>query len=145
MSKQHEHDRDRPGAGAASSVNNGDEAIESRGTDRTVLQRRRWALGLIGRAPSPCPHYGSPEWLALPDGDPRKVGAVVVAAECWAQYGDTLEDDLRAELDAAWRAHKNAEDSDYQARAAAHREHWGNQRLARGAYADSPEFRQEAS
>jgi len=145
MPEQPDNDRGRP-AGAASNVNNnGDVPMVSHPADRTVLQRRRWALGLIGRAPTPCPQYGSAEWLALPDGDPRKVGSVVVAAECWAQYGDTLEEDLRAELDAAWLAHKQAEDASYQARAAAHRAEWGDQRLARGAYADSPEFRREAS
>lgn len=66
---------------------------------------------------------------------------MVIAAEAWARGGDELEANLRAELDAAWRAHKSAEDAEYQARAAAHRQEWGHLRLVRGAYADSPEFR----
>ncbi|MDQ3103702.1 MAG: DUF2742 domain-containing protein, partial [Actinomycetota bacterium] len=67
----------------------------------SATMRRRWAYGLIRRCPSPAPSYGSAEWLALADDDPGKVAAVVVAAECWAQSGDTLELDLRREVAAA--------------------------------------------
>ena len=45
--------------------------------------------------------YGSPEWDALPDQDPRRAAAVIVAAECWldhcspAQIALDLLEDLR--------------------------------------------------
>jgi hypothetical protein len=55
---------------------------------------------------------------------------VVRAAECWAQAGDELADDLRRELDDRRTAHKAAEDADYQARAKAHRIEWA--RLSTG-------------
>jgi len=96
------------------------------GTDRSEVltaatrSRRRWAYARIHRCPTP-PPYGSSEWLVLEDDDPGKVAAVMVAAECWAQSGDTLELDLRREVEAARLAHKQAEDDDYQARAEAHR------------------------
>jgi len=88
--------------------------------------RRRWAYGLIRRCPTPAPSYGSAEWLALADDDPGKVAGCVVAAECWAQAGDTLEDDLRYEVEAARLAYKRAEDADYRARAAEHRARYGS-------------------
>ncbi len=74
------------------------------------------------RATTPAPLYGSAEWCALRDNDPRKVASCVTAAECWAQAGDSLVDDLRAEVEAARKAHKVTEDADYQARAKAHRD-----------------------
>lgn len=86
----------------------------------TAQDRRAWAYGLISRASSPPPRYGSPEWLALPEG-PEKVAAVVIAAEAWASSGDVLEETLRVQLDAARQAHlKAAEDEAYRA----HREAW---------------------
>ncbi|MDQ3105414.1 MAG: hypothetical protein M3Q87_09445 [Actinomycetota bacterium] len=89
-----------------------------------ATMRRRWAYDLIHRRPQPPPSYESAEWLALEDDDPVKVAGVVVAAECWAQSGDTLELDLRRELEAARTAFKQAEDGDYAARAEAHRKEW---------------------
>lgn len=83
---------------------------------------------MIDGAEKPLPSYGSPEWLALPEGDRRKVAAVVVAAECWA----TDLDDLPARTLAESRAFKAAEDADYQARAAAHRREWSHLSGARG-------------
>ena len=79
---------------------------------------------MLTGCPRPIPGYGSPEWLALPDGDRRKVAGVVVAAECWAREADELEDRLRLEVEALQRAHKAAEDADYCARRDAHRESW---------------------
>lgn len=60
-----------------------------------VARRRRWAYSLIQRA-AEVPSYGSPEWLALPEGSSEKV----VAAVCWASEGDDLADRLGRELDA---------------------------------------------
>lgn len=42
-----------------------------------------WARQLIAKAGESFPAYGSPEWVALDDRDPRKVAACVAAAECW--------------------------------------------------------------
>ncbi|KHL19582.1 UNVERIFIED_CONTAM: hypothetical protein LK11_00785 [Mumia flava] len=70
------------------------------------------------------PPYGSEAWLTLPDGDPVKVAAVVVAAEAWAQSGDTLADDLRAEAYARRASEKAAEDAEYAEAQRAHRERW---------------------
>lgn len=89
----------------------------------TAIARRRWAHRMIRRAAYP-PPYGSPEWLALPEGDVAKVAGVVVAAECWAQAGATLDDDLRREVEATREEHKLAEDAEYQQRAAAHQVEW---------------------
>lgn len=85
--------------------------------------RRRWAYGLISRAQTPPARYGSPEWLALPDG-PEKIASVVIAAEAWASAGDTLEETLRAQLDAERQAHKRAEDAEYVARRDAWKADW---------------------
>ena len=84
-----------------------------------------WARGLITRAASPVPIYGSSEWLALPDG-PAKVAAVVVAAESWARDGDTLIERLEAEVASEREAFKAAEDAAYVARRDAWRREWGS-------------------
>lgn len=85
--------------------------------------RRRWAYGLISRCSTPPPAYGSPEWLALPDG-PEKTAAVVCAAEAWAIEGDNLLENLRIEIELSQAAHKAAEDDAYVARRDAHRAGW---------------------
>lgn len=89
-----------------------------------VESRRRWAYRMVERCTSPPPSYGTAAWLALPEGSVEKVAAVVIAAEAWARQGDTLEDDLRTEVRQLAEAFKRDEDADYQARAAAHRDHW---------------------
>ena len=44
-------------------------------------------LGVEGNPTGrPVPLYGSPEWHALPNSDPRKSAAVWRAAECWRTY-----------------------------------------------------------
>lgn len=89
-----------------------------------IAARRRWSYRLVSRCTEPPPTYGSVAWLALPEGDRAKIGAVVIAAECWARAGDDLEIDLRREIDAARLAHKQADDADYRARSVAHRAKW---------------------
>ena len=84
--------------------------------------RRYWARQLIDRAPKPLPTYGSTDWLQLPTDDPRRIAGVVIAAESWAAGADTLEDDLRREIEALQLAFKAGEDADYKAKAAAHRD-----------------------
>jgi len=89
------------------------------------IGRRYWARRMIDKAGgASIPTYGSSSWLALPEGDPRKVAAVIVAAECWAQSGDTLEGDLRRELATMRREHKRRDDEDYADAQQAHREQW---------------------
>ena len=89
-----------------------------------IESRRRWAYRMIERCSSPPPAYGTPGWLALPEGSVDKVAAVVIAAEAWARTGDTLEDDLRTEVAQLAAAFKRDEDADYRARAEAHRKDW---------------------
>jgi hypothetical protein len=108
---------------------------------RSAESRRRWAYRLLRRCETPPPLYGSEEWLSLPEGDVRKVGAVIVAAEAWATEGEELPDRLRQELEAAQAAHKAAEDAEYVARREAHREEWRHLRVVRGvAYSQTDEF-----
>ena len=90
----------------------------------TAAERRReWAYGLISRCHTPPPAYGTPEWLALPEG-PEKVAAVVIAAEARAGEGDNLLERLAAEVAFEREAFKAAEDADYIARRDAHRASW---------------------
>ena len=96
--------------------------------------RRGWAYALIRRAAYPSPPYGSSAWLALPEGDSAKVAAVVVAAEAWAQDGDTLPERLADEVSRAREAFKAEEDAEYVARAQAHRE--GAPRLRARSFAE---------
>ena len=106
--------------------------------DSTVQQtsdRHRWARRMLDAAEGPIPSYGSPEWLALPEGDRRKVAAVVIAAECWA----TDPEWTWIEALYAATAFRDAEDADYLARADAHRREWSNLRPCKGAYADRGE------
>lgn len=86
--------------------------------------RERWAQRMLAAAERPLPRYGSPEWLALPEGDRRKVAAVIVAAECWARESDQLEERLRVEVEFSRIAHKLIEDAEYVARRDAHRAEW---------------------
>ena len=90
--------------------------------DRPSTGRRYWARTLIDRSPKPIPTYGSTDWLQLPLDDPRRIAGVVIAAESWAAGADTLEDDLRREIEALQLGFKAGEDADYQAKAAAHRD-----------------------
>ena len=73
----------------------------------SAAERSEWARRMIARAAAPVPAYGSTEWLALPDGDARKVASVVAAAESWALDGDELEERLRAECMALSWANKS--------------------------------------
>lgn len=95
--------------------------------------RRRWAGRLLCKVATLPPRYGSSDWLALPDGDPSKVAACVVAAECWARAGDDLADDLRAEVDNLREAFKREEDAEYVASWEEARRRW--------AYLASPNLR----
>jgi hypothetical protein len=89
-----------------------------------VDARKRWARRLMTAPGGPVPAYGTAEWLALPEGDPAKVAAVVRAAECWACDADDLEARLRLEVETMSLAHKRAEDDAYAARRDAHRAEW---------------------
>ncbi|MDQ3481434.1 MAG: hypothetical protein M3423_08945 [Actinomycetota bacterium] len=89
-----------------------------------VAARRSWAYRLLRRCSQPPPIFGSREWLELPEGTPAKIGAVVAAAECWAQDAENVAEDLRHEIDVRRESFKRAEDADYQDRAQAHRAEW---------------------
>jgi hypothetical protein len=58
-----------------------------------VQTRRGREVGIL-------PMFGSPEWLELPDDDPRKHAAAAVGAECWWRSCDParIEQELRDEL-----------------------------------------------
>lgn len=84
---------------------------EAAGLDELArAARKRWVRSMVASV-AERPRYGSREWLALPEGDRRKVAAVVVAAECWASNIEDFPQQLEAEL-AAYRA---AEDAYYAA------------------------------
>lgn len=73
--------------------------------DELAARRRRtWARRMIRAADGPLPRYGDTAWLALPDGDRRKVAAVVIAAEAWARDADQLARHLRDEITAGRNA-----------------------------------------
>ena len=75
------------------------------------LSRERFVARLLelGRRYGDIPIYGSPEWEALDDLDPRRFASVVRAAECWRRDGDEelhvrLDEELHvADLLARWR------------------------------------------
>lgn len=66
-------------------------------------RRRRWATATIrsARDLGPLPHYGTAEWWALDQADPRWLAAIVVSAEAWAIEADDLADRLAVEIEAA--------------------------------------------
>lgn len=121
-----DNDRDRPEGNRTASnvISDGTSSILPPGSADAVQARRAWAYGMVRKVPAPPPPYGSPEWLALPDGDVRKVVAVVIAAESWARDGDDLEERLRMEVEALSLAYKQREDADYAADVAAHADRW---------------------
>lgn len=71
--------------------------------------RRAWAARFTSRCTTAPPGYGTLPWLELDDADPRKVAAVVLAAE----FAVTTLEERKAAEDAAWHA-----------RRAAHRASW---------------------
>lgn len=60
------------------------------------MRPTRYGQAVLDAAPRPIPRYGSQEWEALPDHDPRILAAIVVAAECWRDYcsPETVFEDL---------------------------------------------------
>ena len=98
-------------------------------TNVDVTARRNWAYALTRKCSTPPPRYGSRAWLALSEGSPEKVAAVVIAAEAWASDLDNMPANLALELDNMRRQAKKNEDLEYVARAAEHRKQWGNLRV----------------
>lgn len=88
-----------------------------------MTTRKEWCARYLSAVSGPVPPFMSPEWEALPDG-PEKVKSVVRAALCWWQDGERLAERLAAELEAAQRAEKAAEDAEYVARRDEHRAAW---------------------
>lgn len=64
-------------------------------------RRREWAYAMISRCKTPPPGYGTPEWLALPDGV-EKVAAVILAAEKCAIDAEAA----KAEEDRLWASQR---------------------------------------
>lgn len=60
------------------------------------------ARQLIARAGdrASIPRYGSPEWNALPDQDPRRAAAILIAAEAWRDHcsPERVAQDMRDSL-----------------------------------------------
>ena len=77
---------------------------EDRNARAYAMRRIRFA-----EQAGPIPSYGSREWLDLPADDPRKAGAVWIAAECWRQEYEPeriaerhlIDLDVRRDADAA--------------------------------------------
>jgi hypothetical protein len=88
-----------------------------------IERRKAWARHYISAAPD-APAYGTPEWLALPDGL-EKVAAVVRAAECWQTDLEATLDRLRDEHRAGALTAKLAEDAEYVEERNAHRREYG--------------------
>ena len=123
MTSPPDNGRDRP-AGAASSDSTAIKStpnIPPNALAELAIGRRTWARRYIERQTPNRPAYGSTEWLALPDDHPDKVAACVIAAETWACAGDTLEADLRREIEYMRAAHKRREDEEYREAAQSHR------------------------
>lgn len=97
------------------------DSLQAIGDSSIATGRRYWARQLIERQTPERPQYGSTQWLMLPNDHPDKVAAAVIAAECWATIADTLEEDLRREIEAAQKAYKRAEDEAYKANYEAHK------------------------
>lgn len=64
-----------------------------------------WAVGIIrlGRDAGQIPRYGSQTWLMMAGDDPRRIAAIVIAAECWRDHcsDDRIADELGQEIAAA--------------------------------------------
>lgn len=80
---------------------------------------RRWAAGqinvLAGGDTTRLPEYGSPAWLALPADDPRRVAAILTAAEAWRGQvaHDRWLDELYEEDTAYWLEVVTRDANDY--------------------------------
>ncbi|TSD62809.1 hypothetical protein [Aeromicrobium piscarium] len=113
--------RPRGESGAAKKLGDGGFTVND-----TDVQRKSFALAKINAGRGPIPKYGSAEWVLLPADDPRREAAMAIAAEAWFSEGqpDVIAGRFFTELYAASKAAKVAEDEDYQAAVAAHREYW---------------------
>jgi len=122
----------RPQAASADStpIKSLDTSVPSNKLAELAIGRRSWARRYIERRTAFIA-YGSTEWLMLPTDHPDKIAACVVAAECWASNGDTLEADLRREIELLRAAHKRREDEEYQLNAQAHRDRYGHASVVR--------------
>lgn len=69
---------------------------ESREVSWALAHAELWPVVERACRRGPLPLIGSHSWLALPDGDPRKVGAVWLAAD-WQVLHIELDQDARAD------------------------------------------------
>jgi len=74
------------------------EPVDTSDTDRH--RRRNWARRMMESVVqhAPVARYGSAAWHALPEGDRRRVVAVIIAAECWVAGEDDMVARLRREI-----------------------------------------------
>jgi len=74
------------------------EPVDTSDTDRH--RRRNWARRMMDSVVhhAPVARYGSAAWHALPEGDRRRVVAVIIAAECWVAAEDDMVARLRREV-----------------------------------------------
>lgn len=80
--------------------------------DRAPTRVRLWVQQRVrnGRHHGPAVEFGSAEWCALDDRDPRKIAAVCVAAFCWwedkqpERIRQRVEDELTVERQLQARA-----------------------------------------
>lgn len=112
------NEKRRPGQEASFSKLSGDN------TDSSYIHRKSWSRALIDKATRPISSYGSPEWCALPLDHPNRIAAVVLAAESWAWDWESLEENLRREVEDLREAHKREEDAEYVRNYVEHRKTW---------------------
>ncbi|KUO19663.1 hypothetical protein [Streptomyces dysideae] len=74
--------------------------------DITGLWASNQVTSLLDGVDGTVPEYGSLEWVQLPPGDPRKVAAVIAAAEEFRRYvlEETWMDELHRRDPEAWHA-----------------------------------------
>lgn len=53
---------------------------------------------ILDACPRPIPSYGTEEWSELPKADPRRLAAVIIAAECWRTWCEETPERLADEL-----------------------------------------------
>jgi hypothetical protein len=81
-----------------------DPEAEARQVEDAETAARAAVFDLLSARHEPAPQYGSPEWVALADDDPRKQAAVAQAAAAWWNLGaprDQEVAELQARLEAA--------------------------------------------
>lgn len=69
-------------------------ATDLNAVDPTEIVGQWWSSAKERFLAREFPQYGSKQWRELPVDDPRRLAAVLDAAECWRKYGPDLIEDL---------------------------------------------------